>query len=154
MINVPSHHRAPTIKAKLPPQKPELISCHLQKKCRGDPCGRPANPHCGRRPGDGLALLTMPHPSTEPRPSAIILELILSLTFCNLSAIYSSVCISYLYTRAYSFTCIMQSICYVMLAERPSIQHAASNIHFCELLHTPTVSSFTVKTWIIRYTSL
>src|SRR6266851_6353569 len=95
MINVPSHHRAPTIKAKLSLQKPELISCYLQKTCRGDPCGR--------RPGDGLALLTMPHPSTEPRPSANILELILSLASCNVSAICSSVCISSHYTRVYLF---------------------------------------------------
>src|SRR2546425_7066337 len=100
MINVPSHYRAPTIKAKLSPQKPELISCHLQKKCRDGPCARPerpprarpASPPCGRRRGGGLGLLTMAHASAEPRPCANILELILSLTFCNLSAIYSSVC--------------------------------------------------------------
>src|SRR6266705_2748987 len=61
------------------------------------------NPPWCRRPGDGVALLTMPHPSTEPRPSAIILELILSLTFCNLFVIYSSVCISCHYTRVYLF---------------------------------------------------
>jgi hypothetical protein len=75
MITIPSHHRVPTIKVKITHQEPEMPCLPPAKKCRGDPCGRPAN----------------------------ILEFIY-------------------------FTCIMQSICKVMPAERPSIERVALRI--------------------------
>src|SRR6266702_1537503 len=57
-------------------QYESLSSLATPPFCQNHPCGRPANPPWCRRPGDGVALLTMPHPSTEPRPPAIILEFI------------------------------------------------------------------------------